>query len=142
MIDILYWIHNNIPNNIFKFGNGDLISYIEKSGVGLIANVCLLLIPLISILVYYIVIDHPRLNNKIIWISTVLVVAVITAFVLDGILYDYVNSYAETNGIDLSEHLIYFTNIWFVNFLISLILTIAFSFLLKIKSNNNSKTPF
>lgn len=139
MIDILYWIHNNI----FQFGNGELIRYIEKSGVGILANTCLLLIPLIAMFIYYVVIDHPKLSNKIIWIFTVLIAAVISAFVLDGILYDYVYSYAENNNInDISEHLIYFTNIWFVSFLISLILSIVFSFIIRLKSKNNSKTPF
>lgn len=138
MIDILYWIHNNI----FQFGNGELIRYIEKSGVGILANTCLLLIPLIAMFIYYVVIDHPKLSNKIIWIFTVLIAAVISAFVIDGILYDYVYSYAETNLIDISEHLIYFTNIWFVSFLISLFLSIVFSFTIRIISKNNSKTPF
>lgn len=138
MIDILYWIHNNI----FQFGNGELISYIENSGVGILANTCLLLIPLFAMFVYYVVIDHPKLSNKIIWIITVLIASVISAFVLDGILHDYVNSYTETNQIEIIEHKIYLTNIWFVSFLISLFLSIVFSFIIRKISKNNSKTPF
>jgi hypothetical protein len=140
MIEILYWIHENL----FPFGNGNLVGYIENSGVGLVGTLCLFLIPFLFTFIYYIGIDHPKLSNKLIWLITFLLVSVITAIVLDGVIYKYVLTYLEQ---ELPEELIdNFTeellNIGIVNFIIALLISILFSFLLKLKSKNCSKTPF
>jgi hypothetical protein len=140
MIEILYWIHNNL----FQFGNGELIGYIDESGVGFLANLCLLLIPFIVIISYYIVIDHPKLSNNIIWVVTILIISIITAFVIDGFIYDYVLGYIEKEipGESIEKYSNFFLNIGFVNFLISLIVSLILSSLIRKGSKNCSKTPF
>lgn len=140
MIEILNWLHDNL----FTFGNGDLLHYIEKSGVGLIATLCLVLIPFVFMFIYYIGIDHPKLSNKFIWLITILLVSVLTAFVLDGVNYDYVITYMEEQKLKdtIDNYTEVLINIGIVNFIIALIISILFSFLLRLKSKNCSKTPF
>lgn len=140
MIEILNWIHYNL----FPFGNGDLLHYIEKSGVGLTATLCLVLIPFVIMFIYFIVIDHPKLSNKFIWLITILLVSVLTAFVLDGVIYDYVITFMEEQKLqdtidNYAEELL---KIGIVNFIIAFVINILFSFILRMKSKNCSKTPF
>ena len=140
MIEILFWIHENL----YPFGNGNLIGYIENSGVGLVGTLCLFLIPLLFTFIYYIGIDHPKLSNKFIWLITILLVSVLTAFVLDGVIYDYVITYMEEQKLKdtIDNYTEVLINIGIVNFIIALIISILFSFLLRLKSKNCSKTPF